>query len=547
MTNRIFLSVWLMTLFLAACQQPQEPFDAQHLIEVSIELQPEEWDTLRHEGRNAPDVMSGCAFEYDYTYFNATVTVDGKRYKNVAIRKKGFLGSLSKSRPSLKVNFGKFVEGGTHAGMKRMTLNNNLQDPSNTHQCMAYAMFAEAGVVAPRCNFAKVSVNGEELGIYTHVESVKKPMLQRHFEDDDGNLYEGQSGDFVSNRLERMELKTNETENDRSDLDAVAAALLADDDAVLDALGEVVDLDNFLSFWAMEVLTAHWDSYSGGRNNYLTYHDPTTDRFFFIPWGTDGAFSNLRVFSGDNRNVAVLAEGELANRLYGLPEGRAMYFDRLEELFNQLWDEEALLAEVDRIEALLGTDAAVLQGQRDFITSHSTELQAALDDRENAGDWNRTSSAEELECRSELVTPVSGAFSTEWTEVIMPMPGGDQSLDLTLNGEPWQPSALMSGAGTNSQDPTSASILLVSFAEAGLLRGLVLRIPRADFSPGIHAMHGMETNAMFIELDTTSPSTPPRILGFAGNGSITLEQGSTEVGAPVVGHFEGEFIQTAPL
>ena len=52
---------------------------------------------------------------------------------------------------------------------------------------------------------------------------------------------------------------------------------------------------------------------------------------------------------------------------------------------------------------------------------------------------------------------------------------------------------------------------------------------------------------MFFELDTTNPSASPRILGFAGNGSITLEQGGTELGAHVVGHFEGEFIQTAAL
>ncbi|HIG18448.1 MAG TPA: cellulosomal protein, partial [Candidatus Handelsmanbacteria bacterium] len=477
----------------------------------------------------------------------ATVTVDGQSYEDVAVRKKGFLGSLSATRPSLKVNFGKFVQDRTHADMKRMTLNNNLQDASNTHQCMAYELFAKAGLVAPRCNFAKVSVNGEDLGIYTHVESVKKPMLRRHFDDDDGNLYEGQGGDFVAHRLEMMELKTNERQNDRSDLDDVAAALLVDDDELLEAVGAYVDIDSFLSFWAMEVMTGHWDSYTGGRNNYLTYHDPTTDRFFFIPWGTDGAFSGLRVFSGDNRNAAVLAEGEIANRLYGLPETRAMYFERLDELFSEVWDEQELLAEVDRIEVLTGTASSGTQSQRDFITSHSADLRAALDDRENAGEWIRSPGAdEEPECRPELVTPVSGSFSTAWADTLMPSPAGDQSLDIVINGEPWQPSSLMSGAGSDSQDPNIASILLVSLGAGGRVSGLVVRMPKQHVVAGEHAMHGMETNAIFVELDPSDPSST-RILGFVGNGSITLEQASTEAGAPVVGHFEGEFVQTAEL
>jgi hypothetical protein len=37
-----------------------------------------------------------------------------------------------------------------------MTLNNNKQDPSAIHQCLGYAVFADAGVPAPRCNFAHV-------------------------------------------------------------------------------------------------------------------------------------------------------------------------------------------------------------------------------------------------------------------------------------------------------------------------------------------------------------------------------------------------------
>ena len=138
---------------------------------------------------------------------------------------------------------------------------------------MAYELFRRAGVVAPRCNFAHIVVNGEDLGIYTHVESVKKPMIARHFEDDSGNLYEGQGTDFVTEHRDLMELKTNTRKNDRSDFDRLSAALRATDASLLDELAEIIDLDAFFTFWAMEVITGHWDSYSGGRNNYLAYHD----------------------------------------------------------------------------------------------------------------------------------------------------------------------------------------------------------------------------------------------------------------------------------
>ena len=76
---------------------------------------------------------------------------------------------------------------------------------------MAYALFRAAGLVAPRCNHAHVVVNGQDLGIYTHVEAIKKPFLARHFTSDDGNLYEGNArADFAPALQVRYERKTNE-------------------------------------------------------------------------------------------------------------------------------------------------------------------------------------------------------------------------------------------------------------------------------------------------------------------------------------------------
>ena len=122
--------IGLMGMLLGACVTNQDPFNPKRIIEVNVELDPEQWDTLRQEGRNAPDALSGCAIDYEYSYFDATVTVDGETYDDVAIRKKGFLGSISAMRPSLKINFGKFVEDRTHAGMKRMARRRQQLSPT---------------------------------------------------------------------------------------------------------------------------------------------------------------------------------------------------------------------------------------------------------------------------------------------------------------------------------------------------------------------------------------------------------------------------------
>ena len=81
--------------------------------------------------------------------------------------------------------------------MELMTLNNSIQDPSTINTCLSYRIFAAGGSPASRCNFATVSVNGKNLGLYVHVEEIKLPFLARHFESADGNLYEGTVSDFT--------------------------------------------------------------------------------------------------------------------------------------------------------------------------------------------------------------------------------------------------------------------------------------------------------------------------------------------------------------
>ena len=60
----------------------------------------------------------------------------------------------------------------------------------------------------PRCAYAKVTVNGVNLGVYSHVETVRKSFLRRAFGTDDGTLYEGPYVDFYEGWLGSFEHKT---------------------------------------------------------------------------------------------------------------------------------------------------------------------------------------------------------------------------------------------------------------------------------------------------------------------------------------------------
>lgn len=344
-------------------------FSTDKLMRVDVEIDTQDWNTLRYESPGLdhfidPECPNGPR-PRPFTWYNATVSVNGEDFGTIEIRKKGFKGSMEPMKPSIKL---RFRDDHRAWGIRRMTLNNtDGQDPTWSRQCLAYHLFGKAGLVAPRCGLAQLTVNDQDLGIYTHVEEIRTPLLRSQFGDDgDGDLYELTGADFLPDLLVMFEDKQNNGVGDRSYLKKLADALEGEDyDQLLKDVGKYLDLDDFFTYWAMEVMTIHWDSYTGNRNNCYLYRDSTEGLFHFIPWGTDGTFVVLdqtesikgpedywAKFLGRDRLVmpwAVYAHGEIARRLYAYPEGRARYETRLRELLKEVWDEDELVDMVDTI------------------------------------------------------------------------------------------------------------------------------------------------------------------------------------------------------
>jgi hypothetical protein len=529
---------------LEAADPTAELYDPARRLEIEVEMAGGEWEVLREQGFSLFEFQRGEAGDFDYTFFDATVTIDGQRMERASVRKKGGLGSLSRVRPSLIIDLDRNVPDRAVSGVSRLTLNNDRGNASHNRQCMAYELFAKAGLPASRCNLAHVTVNGEDLGTFSNVEPIRKPLLRRLFGDDSGNLYEGrEDGDFTAAGVERLQIKTNESTNDRSDVRAVARALEAEDDAVVGELEKLVDLDRFRRFWALETLTGNWDSYSGNTNNFYLYHDPTSDRFVFLPWGTDTAFSGGSVVDSYNQTLTVYATSALANRLYNLPDERRRFRSLLAELNDTLWDEPALEARLDEL-AALSTDAwpGAVAAQRQFMLTHSDDLRAEL--ALPAPEWRLGGIDLSGPCRG-MLGEVRGQFDTTFTAgPLQPSPaaGGTFDADETLDGQALSATWVgIAGRDPAGADP-SASVQLLGFMEDGRVLFIGLQLPPSAFTPGRQPFYNFESVgfAAFV-----SPAQPNGLLlGLVSEGALDLAAASLSAGDRVSGSFEGQIFQT---
>ncbi|MFO0903365.1 MAG: CotH kinase family protein [Pirellulales bacterium] len=279
-------------------------------------------------------------------YVPATLVESGKTYEQVGLKLKGAAGSFRgvDDRPAYTVNVDRERKKQDFHGLQKFHLNNSVQDESYLSEWTCAALCEAAGLPAPRVSFAEVKFNDRDWGLYVLKEAFDKPFLKRYFADPDGNLYDG---GFLQDIDANLEKDSGRGPDDFSDLKGLLAACREPDPAMRwKLIEERLDLNNFLTFMAVERLQCHWDGYTMNRNNYRIYFDPKTGKAHFLPHGMDQMFGDPG-FPLFHRAEPIVAAAVLQN-----PKWRAAYRRRIEQLLPQ-YTKENLLAIADRAEARL--------------------------------------------------------------------------------------------------------------------------------------------------------------------------------------------------
>jgi CotH kinase protein len=323
-----------------------------NVIDITVNLSDATWTAIKTENPNPPPpnncsklpVGSNGESPDRYPWRSAgSVTVkDSKGNINttfssgVEIRKKSYCGSLTtgaNEKPSLKLKIGSSTATST-LGLQYIDLNNSKQDPSYIRQTLGYWLFGLAGLPHSRANYAKVHVvtptKTEDL-VYVNVEPIRgsfignpdngftnRTITQSGSSDAKakGNVYEFQLNDDISAAaLQYISLEKISAIQSTSKPDLTFAATRLGTNTVT-GLSDVINVDQFAKFWAMEVLMKHWDGYSIGGNNTYVYNDvvatsgaqsAATVDFKFIPWGIDQI-----LLPGANFDIS---EAHLANKI----------------------------------------------------------------------------------------------------------------------------------------------------------------------------------------------------------------------------------------
>ncbi len=226
----------------------------------------------------------------------ARLTVDGKAYPDVGVHFRGMssfgmVGEGQKRSLNLSVDFAH--EGQNVQGYRTLNLLNSHEDPSFLRAVLFYDIAREY-LPAPKANFVRVVINGENWGVYVNVQQFNKDFLRDAFKTTQGVRWKvpgspgargslAYLGDDQASYKGIYELKSKENPKAWADLIRLCKTLnQTPADQLEAALAPILDVDGALRFLALDNALINNDGYWIRTSDYSIYQDEA-GKFHVLP------------------------------------------------------------------------------------------------------------------------------------------------------------------------------------------------------------------------------------------------------------------------
>lgn len=310
----------------------------------------------------------------------ATLIMDSISYEQVGVRFKGqtsYTQIINRDKKSFNITMDFADEDQTLMGYETMNFNNAYEDPSFIREVL-YLHFSRRHTPAAKAAFVHLYINGQNWGIYPHIQQLNGDFFKEWFLSNDGTRWRAErlggfggpgGGGFgagtsslnylgadTSLYTPHYTLKKAKKDNPWDDLVLACNVLNNVPLATLtDTLKKVLDIDRALWFMAHEIIFGDDDGYiNKGGMDYYVYWDEDTKRL--VPIEYDGnsvmkaATSSWSPFYRENDS-----RFPLMNRLAKVPELRQRYLAHIRTIIEEDLDPAVYGERIDYYYSLIDT------------------------------------------------------------------------------------------------------------------------------------------------------------------------------------------------
>jgi Ca2+-binding EF-hand superfamily protein len=313
-------------------------------------------------------------FGFDFAYVKATLEIDGQKFKDVGVRFKGnltYASSQGRLKRPFKISLARYVPGQNFKGLKKLTLNNNVTDPTCAREVLSYAVYRALDVPASRTAYVRLTLtvpgkyDRELVGLYTLVEPVDKTFLKSRFGSSKGLLLKPERvgpleylGEEWAPYERTYQPRTSAGKKaQRRLMEFTKLVQRADDRTSAQEIGNYLDVDEFLRYLAGTVALSSMDSFIGMGHNYYLYLDPRTSKFVILPWDLDltfGAMGSPEQLMDLSIRQPQMNRNRLIERLFANEKVFAAYKGHLEKLLDKGFTPEGVRKDLAAINAAIG-------------------------------------------------------------------------------------------------------------------------------------------------------------------------------------------------
>jgi hypothetical protein len=310
----------------------------------------------------------------------ATVTVDGRVYRDVGVHFRGnsSFGVGDGYKRSLNLAFDYANKDQAVGGYHTLNFLNANTDPTLMRTVLSMHI-ARAFVPAPRANFVRVVINGENWGIYANAQQFNKDFLNDHYKTTKGTRWKvpqgggpanigafGYAGDDPSRYRSVFQIKTKDEPEAWAALIDLAKTLQETPPERLEAaLATRLDVEGYLRFLALDNVMVSADAFFSRVSDYELYRDPG-GRFHFVFHDANEMFSTggggRGGFGGGAELSPLVAANDpnkpIISKVLAVPALRARYLALVREIAEKSIDWKTVGPLVKQYRDLIGADVA---------------------------------------------------------------------------------------------------------------------------------------------------------------------------------------------
>ncbi len=331
----------------------------------------------------------------------ATFTCDGVEHRGVQVRVRG-QWSRGWPKKSLKILF---ADAQPFQRRHSLNLNSGWRDPAFVREVLAYHIYSVCGAPASEAKVIRLEVNGKFRGLYIDVEQPSKSFLERK-DLRNATVFKAlgranQADEREQPRPEHYRLNySQESHHEDGDLElATFCRNLARAPNLEEFFETRVEVNRYVNYLAATVLTQNWDSLN--KNHFLIFDRRGSKKWLVIPWDLDRTLGDhwsesfseteLPILLGTQRQPGVTGWNRLEERFFSVPQYRAHFKKRLQELLESEFTPEKLFPYLDQLEASIASDSVADRARwgggnthrgiaqvKDFIRRRRSFLKAEL-------------------------------------------------------------------------------------------------------------------------------------------------------------------------